>query len=259
MADINLNFKTLRVNLRKYGSEISEDVFERFHPATMNVGDEICVFCMSTSKLTKEHVIPKWLFEKEGKESVVFSSVNRRTQSYNKFVIPACSECNNTILAEIEKLIIKIVENMEIDNRLTDDDLSNIIRWLEILDYKFQVYDCRRRYIKYGNSEYDPHWGDLPVSVMRHFIDMNPFKALDYIRRSQHRITVKSKSDRIDSLVIFWTTRPHLNFFSQPDEYVYVSFPMVKISMFYFLRKKFEDRNDAAEQARYYIENVSKS
>lgn len=258
MVDINLNFRKLRVNLRKHGITISEDVFSRFHPTTLNIGDETCIFCKSTSKLTKEHVLPKWLFEKDV-ESKFISSVNRQTQSYNKAVVPSCSDCNNTILAEIEKNIINILRNIEIGNHLNVKDLSNIIRWLEILDYKLQVYDCRRKYIKHRDSEYDPLWGTMPVSWMRHLIDMNPFKALDYIRRSQRRIIVKSKTDRICSLVIFRTSEPHFNFFSQPDEYVFISFPMYKIAMFYFLRRKFENNKKAGEEALYYIDGVSKS
>lgn len=258
MEGIDFNLRKLRVNLRKQGIEISENVFRRFHPATRNIGDEICVFCKSTSKLTREHVLPKWLFEKDV-ESKFISSVNRQTQSYNKAVIPACSYCNNSILAEIEKNIIYIFQNLEIENHLSVEDFSNIIRWLEILDYKLQVYDCRRKYIKHGNSKYDPAWGHMPVAWMRHFIDMNPFKALDYLRKSQRRITVKSKIDRFRSLVLFEAPKPDFDFFTQPDEYIYVSFPMYKIAVFYFLRKSFEDPEEAFQEALYYIDGVSKS
>src|SRR6202008_4313232 len=96
MEDIKLSLKTLRVNLRKNASEISENVFERFHPAGINFGDEICVFCKSRSNLTKEHVIPRWVFQRNVGDKFV-SSVNRQTQSYNKAVIPACTLCNSSI------------------------------------------------------------------------------------------------------------------------------------------------------------------
>lgn len=152
-----------------------------------------------------------------------------------------------------------ILQNIEKGNHLSTEDLSNIIRWLEILDYKLQVYDCRRKYIRHGNSEYDPVWGTMPVSWIRHFIDMNPFKALDYLRRAQRRITVKSKTDRFLSLVLFETSTPHLDFFTQPDEYIYVSFPKCKVAVFYFLKKKFQDEKKAFHEALYYIEGVSKS
>lgn len=257
MSTIDVNLRKLRVNFRKQGREISEDVFRRFHPTTGNT-EEICVFCKSREKLTKEHVLPKWLFEKDV-ESKFISSVNKQYQSYNKAVIPACPDCNNTVLAEIEKNIINILQKIEKKQQLNIEDISNIIRWLEILDYKLQVYDCRRKYIKYGESEYDPLWGVMPASWMRHFIDMNPFKALDYLRRAQRRIAVKSKLDRFLSLVFFKTSTPHFDFFTQPDEYIYVSFPMHKLSVFYFLRRTFEESDEAFNEALYYIDGVSKT
>lgn len=241
MEIIDQNFRKIRVNLRKQGIDISDNVFRRFHPTTADDVEEICVFCKSTKNLTKEHVLPKWLFEKDV-ESRFISSVNRQTQSYNKAAIPACPDCNNTILAEIEKKVIFILQKLENEKQLDDKELSNLIRWLEILDYKLQVYDCRRKYLKHPNSEYNPFWAPLPVSWMSHYIDMNPFKALDYLRRSQRRITVKSKTDRFFSIVFFETSRPHFNFFTQHDEYIFVSFPMYKLAVFYFLRKKFKKR-----------------
>jgi hypothetical protein len=255
MTELDSKFKSLRVNLRKQGLVISEDVFKRHHPATINIDDEICVFCNSTSKITKEHVIPKWLFEKNT-ESTFISSVNRQTQLYNKAVIPTCSECNNSLLAAIEKYLIKVVQGLDAHEVISNDNLSNIIRWLEIIDYKLQVYDCRRKYIKYGDSEYDYHLGSLPAAMIRHFMDFNPFKARDYLRRAQHRLTVKAKTERINSIVVFDTTESHFNFFSQPDEYIFVSFPKFNCAIFYFLTKKFDNNNDASDEALYIMEKV---
>ena len=258
MGKIDLKFKYLRVKLRQYGIEISEDVFKRHHPATIDINDEICVFCNSNSKITKEHVLPKWLFEKNTERSFI-SSVNKQTQKYNKAVIPTCSLCNNSILAHIENHIIKVIEGLESCEFYSNDDLSNIIRWLEILDYKLQVYDCRRKYIKYGNSKYDSDWGNLPVAMLRHFIDMNPFKALTYLRNSQRRITVKNKTERSNSLIIFDTAAAHFNFFTQPNEYIFISFPMHKIAFFYLLKKNHEQNKDAEKEALYLMKNVFES
>lgn len=258
MTELDLKFKSLRVKLRKSGMDISEDVFKRYHPTTKNAKDEICVFCYSTSKITKEHILPKWMFEKNTEISFI-SSVNRQTQTYNKAVIPTCSVCNNSILSHIENHIIKVIEGLEAYEIYNNDDLCNIIRWLEILDYKLQVYDCRRKYIKYGNSEYDHDWGTMPVAWLRHLIDLNPFKVLEYLRSSQRRITVKAKTTRISSLVIFDTSKPQFIFFSQPNEYIFVSFPMYKIALFYFLRKKHEHYMEAYNEALYLMHKVFES
>src|SRR5688572_31948103 len=138
MRPIDNKFKSLRTNLRKHGKIICEDVFMRFHPSKIMAGSEICVFCNTTSQLTKEHVIPKWLFEHDT-ESRFVSSINKLTQTYNKAVVPCCSACNNEVLAHIELHIIGAAKRLETAESFLYEDLCDIVRWLEIIDYKAQV------------------------------------------------------------------------------------------------------------------------
>lgn len=244
---INSLFIPLRVNFRKHGPEIAEDVFYRFHPATLNVGSEICVFCKVQKKLTKEHVLPKWLFQ--NKTNIGFEiKVNQQSVSYIKSVVPACENCNNSILAEIEKKIIFILENLEKNEYYDDNDLANIIRWLEILEYKLQVFSTRLKYIKYANEPFS-EFGTLPVSWMNHFWEMNPFKALSNIKFTQRNISIKDKSSRLNSLVIFNTREAHFEFFHLPTEYIFISFPMYNNALFYFFRKRFESVKDSHAEA----------
>ncbi|CAD0006729.1 hypothetical protein [Flavobacterium salmonis] len=255
MNEIDSKFKHLRVNLRRFGVEIAEDVFYRFHPITIKAKDEICVFCLSTTKITKEHVLPKWVFEKNTNITFI-SSTNKQIQTYNKAVVPTCAICNNSILAPIESEMIKIFKKSETLNLFSDEDLYNIIRWCEILDYKLQVYECRKVYLKYANTEYDPLWGILPLAHMRHFMELNPLKAFSFLRNSQRRITVKSKINRLNSIVLFNTAKPHFNFFNKPNEYIFVSFPMNNFALFYFLRKVHTDLDKVGEEAIYIIGKV---
>ncbi len=248
MNDINQNFKFLRVNFRKKGRIIAEDIFRRVHPAAPKNVKEICVFCNSTSNLTREHVLPQWLYENDLEISMI-SSVNKQTQTYHKAVVPTCSTCNNIALSNIEECIIRVIKKIESKVNYTQDDLCNVIRWLEILDYKLQVYDCRRKYIKHGNSEYNRFWGEFSVATHRHFIEMNPFKAYNFLRQSQNRITVKRKHERIDSLLIFEPKIFDFSFFSLANEYIFINFPMFKIAIFYFLRKYHNGKEEALDKA----------
>jgi len=232
MNEIDKKFRTLRVNFRKHGKTIAEDVVNRYHPAT-EPGVEICVFCNCSSSITREHVLPKWLVDNE-LHNTMTSNVNKQTLTYHKAVIPACSECNNSILAYIEKYISKAIQTLDQLNDCKVEDACNIVRWLEIIDYKLQVLDCRRKYIKYENSDYDRVWGIFPVSMMRHILSLKPWKAYEWLRTAQRRITVKKKNP----LIVFKTGVRHFNFFTQPNEYVYVSCPMYNIALFYFFKKK---------------------
>ncbi|MDB5025013.1 MAG: hypothetical protein JWP78_2768 [Mucilaginibacter sp.] len=257
MTEVDLKFKILRVNLRRHGLNIAEDVFKRHHHTT-KPKDEICVFCNSITAITKEHVLPKWILENNLQETMT-SSVNKQMITYNKALVPACSECNNSILAFIEKYIIKVIQYMDALDNCSNEDACNIIRWLEIIDYKLQVLDCRRKYIKYGNSEYDRDWGRFSVSMMRHFLSMSPWRAYDWLRSSQRRIIVKEKIKGVNSLIILKPRIPHFYFFTQPNEYIYLSFPMCKIAVFYFFKRRYEYYEDAAAEALDIIKKVAES
>ncbi|WP_426065365.1 hypothetical protein [Flavobacterium sp. DSP2-3-1] len=254
-SEIERKFTRLRVELRKEGLDICEDVFRRFLPSNIVKKPEICVFCNSTSKNTKEHVLPKWLFEKDTDVSFI-SSVNRQIQTFNKAVIPTCANCNNSILAYIEKYTIQVIEKLVSAEKHYVEDLCHIIRWLEILDYKLQVYDCRRIYLKHDKSEYDKEFGIVPISLMRHFIEFTPYKAYDFLRSTQIMMTVKKKMDRINSLVIFDITQPNFDFFTQPNEYIFVSLPNAKIGFFYFFKENYTNTKDAYEDAIKIMKQV---
>jgi len=258
MIEIDLKYRHLRVNLRKHGRNIAEDVFKRFHPAT-EPKEEICVFCNSSSNITKEHVLPRWLIEDELNNTMT-SIVNKQTLIYNRAVVPACSGCNNSVLAFIEKNIINTIQRLDISGDCSDEDLANIIRWLEIIDYKLQVLDCRRKYIKYENSEYDSTWGKFPVSMMRHFITMNPWKSYDWLRNSQRRIIVKEKiCENMNHFVIMRPRKAHFNFFNQPNQYIFLTFSTCRLAIFYFFKMRFDFYEHATAAALDIIKKVAES
>lgn len=257
MLTVDKAFRSLRVNLRKHGYDIAEDVYFRFHPVKVSK-PEICVFCGSTNQLTKEHVFPKWFFEK--KTNLVFvSSANRLTQTFNKAVIPSCANCNNSILSEIEKNILNGIKRFDFSNFDQEEFQCNIIRWLEILDYKCQVYDCRRKFLKFPNCDHDPLWGSLPVSVMNHFVSFAPFRPFDYLRNTQRRIAVMKKIDRLTSLLIFEMSKPNFDFFLKPAQYIYVSIPFRNIAFFYFFKENFSSRKKAIKKAKFIMKKVAET
>lgn len=251
-------FKEIRVNLRKNNVEITEDIHRRKHPYQGILTDEICVFCKTNKNITKEHIIPKWVFEKNVSETMV-SSLNRQSQTYNKAVLPVCATCNNEYLAKIENHIIDILYRIDGLHGIVLEDLFDIIRWIEIIDYKFQVYECRQKYIKYGDLDYDKEWGLFPMAHLRFFHELNPFKSLTLLKRAVTRITKKSKVGKIESLVISRPKVKHFDFFCLVDEYLYISFPMYNLSIFYFLKKEFDNIQDSFKEAYEIIGKVHQS
>lgn len=256
--DLPSKFKTIRINLRKNYIQISENVFRRMHPSNTKKTEEICVFCNTQENITKEHIIPKWVFERDTNLSFI-SKTNKQTQTYNKSTIPACRNCNNTLLSSIEKNTKETVRNIQSKKNLTLEDYENLIRWMEIIDYKLQVHDLRTKFLKYGKDTFDKEFGMMPRAIIRDLIFFNVFKTRSFLRNSQRRITVKSKHKKLNSLVIFRTKEPYFGFFNNPNEYVFISFPMFNIAFFYFLRKEWADYDNATEEARYIMKKVSET
>ena len=251
MTDPNVRFRLLRVKLRRHGAAIADMLLKITQ-------SELCVFCNSSSDITKEHVLPKWLFQNDT-QSTFISSINKQTQTYNKAVLPACSACNNSILAYIEKHIAITTESLATNDDGTKEDLYNIIRWMEIIEYKLQVLDCRRKFLKYGDEPYDPQWGIFPVAMMRHLFDMAPWKTYHSLRRAQRRITLKAKGKCLNSLVAIKTREAHFDFFALPNEYIFISFPQFNIAFFYFLTRKFDYYEEAADEALRIIQKVAET
>jgi hypothetical protein len=257
--DVNKRFRILRVKLRKNSKAIMNDVLKR-HVPILSLKDkpktEICVFCASKDNLTKEHILPKWTFENCTKKYFV-TDVNGSEQTYNKTTIPVCNDCNNNILGGVEKYIISIIDQVDLsESFFTVEQLHNIIRWLEIIEYKFQIVEIRRKYFKHKSNQSIKLLRDIPISVMRPSIDFSPNKAVIQIRLSQRRVTVKSKFENHNSLVVFKTKNKSFHFFHQMNEFIFIELPRFGIAFFYFFTLKFENEETAKKEAMKLIKKV---
>ncbi|MBW8323293.1 MAG: hypothetical protein K0M50_00880 [Prolixibacteraceae bacterium] len=257
--DVSYNFKCLRVKLRQNSKMVVEDVLSRHIPkisAKDKSKKEICIFCASDEDITKEHVLPKWTFEKST-EMFFITDINGSEQTYNKTTIPACADCNNNVLASIESYIISIFKGVDLlKTFFSNKDLHNIIRWLEIIEYKFQILEIRRKFTKSKYADYIPYLADVPISIMRENINYSPSKAIAQIRIAQKRITVKSKKEKENSLVIFKTKNESFHFFHHLNDFIFLELPEFKIALFYFYSKTFVNTKDAHEAAMKIIKSV---
>jgi hypothetical protein len=219
---------------------------------------EICIFCASKKNLTKEHVLPKWTFEKST-EMFFITDINGSEQTYIKTTIPACADCNNNDLASIESYIISLFKSVDLQKDFFSiEELQNIIRWLEIIEYKFQILEIRRKFTKSKYADYIPYLSDIPISIMRENINYSPGKAISQIRIAQKRITVKSKKEKQNSLVIFKTKNESFHFFHHLNDFIFLELPEYEIAMFYFYSRTFQDEKETHDTAMDIIKSVYK-
>ena len=68
-----LKSELLRTTLRNNSKVIVDNIIENHIQRNKKVFSpvKICMFCGSTNEITKEHVLPRWLFEKDTKRFFV--------------------------------------------------------------------------------------------------------------------------------------------------------------------------------------------
>lgn len=209
----------------------------------------VCLFCYTGSPLTKEHVFPKWAFENKPESNFV-SKINGLSHKYGKTTLSACARCNNELLAPFEKKIVHIFQDYAVLQKfLEDDQLEDIIRWLEILDYKFQVFSLATKFRAHKKTGHIPFLSDYPISALDANVDYSPKQVVINLRQSLKRLAVKSKAGTIKSLVIFKSHNPNFHFFHKNNDYIFVELANKKLAMFYFYKQVFDDIISARDAA----------
>lgn len=247
-----LKTKTLRVKIRNNRKCIIENLVKRIVSSNVEL-QEICMFCGSHNELTKEHVLPRWVFENSPKRFFT-TDINGLNQTYITTTIPACSICNSDILNSLEKYIQNIFNNRDIKKfPFSNDEREKIISWLEIIDYKFQILNGRRKFKASKEVGYVPELADIPLSVLRNSVNYSPTKVITEIQRSQNRISVKSKLKSLNSLVAFRTKNKEFHFFHHMDDFIFLELPKQQIAVFYFYKRMFQTELSGYEEAMKVI------
>ena len=216
----------------------------------------ICVFCGSEDNLTKEHVLPKWVFgncEKKYFET----KVNKLNQRYSQTTIPACFDCNSFILGYFECYIEKEFRDTSLDiDYFTYENIEKIIIWLELIDYKFQVLNLRRKFVKIKGQDFIPYLAKFPLSIIQADESTSPSKVFSNVRNALKRLSVKSKKRKINSLVIFKTSNESFHFFNKMNEFIFIELPKHNLALFYFYKQEFDSSKKSFDHAMEIIKKV---
>ncbi|WP_433977493.1 hypothetical protein [Erwinia sp. E_sp_B01_9] len=237
--------------LRKKIRDSQKVVMDKFL-ADHNIN--ICFFCGVEDGLTREHMIPQWVFEKKP-EKFFSATINDIPQSYIKSTIPACARCNNVLLSSVEDKIISILQAKKPgDYDFSECDL--IIWWLELIGFKLQVLDLRQKFIKPKNGPYIPFLADYPLGIMRRGGEESPYRILLGVRQARRRLMKKQKIYEANSLVVFETSNPDMHFFHKSGELIFLELPKFKVAFFHFYNKEFETLKEAHKAAMDIIKKV---
>jgi hypothetical protein len=201
---LSKKLRLLRKNIRENQSKIISSLKENH---TCN----ICIFCGTKNNLTREHILPQWVYEKNT-DKFFITNTNGASQTYNKSVLPCCKSCNNDILGHLEERIKKLFEDTNVgQNEYTIEKIELVILWLEIIAYKLQVMEIRRTFNKDKKSDYIPYLANFPIALLQD-LSLTPTKVFSNLRGSLKKIAIKSKVDKLNSIVFAKTKNPEFNF-----------------------------------------------
>ncbi|HSH25935.1 MAG TPA: hypothetical protein VLA13_10425 [Massilibacterium sp.] len=242
--------KLLRDKVRKKSPYIVEQLIRK------NGDKDLCIFCGSREDLTKEHVIPKWIFESQPDKHFI-TNINGLSQKYIKTVVPACSECNSYLLGLLEEQIKSSFKKVNLQTAFfSAREQDNIISWLEIIDYKFQALNLRREFLKHKEAEYIRFLSDIPLAFMEDKASISPNEVREKIINSSNRIICRSKKIKRNSLLVFKTKNPDFHFFHEMDDFIFIELPRFDVAAFLFLEKQFNQHKQAHNEAMRIIKEV---
>lgn len=248
--DFKLFRNAISNNRKKIVDFISENYIRRVNGRSKNFkGPHICFFCGTPDNLTSEHVLPRWVFDKNSKKWFT-TTINELQQPYEQTTISCCQSCNTVILNNIEKEVNRILTDRDLlKNPLSDAEAECVVAWFELIDFKFQVISITRQFIAHKRIGYNSFLADYPLSVMDAAFDYSPSKVLQVLREAMRRMTVKSKKKRINSLVVFKTSNHSFYFFNKINDFMYVEMPHKKAALFYFYNRDFDTLVEAHDAA----------
>lgn len=249
--------KAVRENVKDVVNYIDRNyVLRENDKAVQPSKQKICMFCGSGQNISKEHIIPRWVFNKNTKAFFTVN-LNGLDQTYNKATVPACTQCNSELLNDLEKLIQGLFENRNVvKNPFEWGETQEIIRWLELIDYKFQIYNITRKFLASKKVGKIPYLMDFPLYMLLQNKDYSPFQVLSAIRRSLKRLSIAKKYKHLNSLVVFKTTNKGFHFFHTIDEFIFLEFPRYQIALFYFFKEEFDTTKAAYDKAMEIIKKV---
>lgn len=247
-------FLKLRIIVRKQGKHIMNKLFDDY--VTGIVTKKIvpsCIICGSEENITKEHVLPKWVFESDAKY-FFRTDVNQLSKTYITATLPACQSCNSDLLNSIERYIQKTLSKVDLQKRYySTEEWENIIRWLEIIDFKFQVLDIISKFRAHRKAGYIPALANFSIAFTR---DMSVRSVTSKCRLALKRIATKDKRERSNALIVGRTIKKTFHYFHTSGKFLHLEIPTYNKAFFYFYEKTFKNDNATKREAMKIIKSV---
>ena len=248
--------KSVRQNIKTVMDFIDQNYIRRKNDRAVKPSSPICVFCGSVGPITKEHILPRWTFQNDT-ERFFNITLNGQEQTYNKSTVPACQSCNSVLLNYLERKMQTVFSAAYSANiQFNDQESQNLIRWLEIIDYKFHIINISKHFLSPRNADHIPYLKDFPIYMLLPNKDYSPNRLLTEIRKTLYRLSVKDKSVSVNSLVVFKTSNKSDHFFHTLNDFIFMELARYGIAIFYFYNRAFKSNRAAYKAAMKIVKEV---
>lgn len=184
-------------------------------------GKECCIICGTNKNITKEHLLPKWVFENDVKKSF-FISPEDTLYSYRLSYLPCCKTCNSSVLGNFEHHIREILKKE--NKNFTISEKEDIIFWIKYLDFKFKIFGVEKACHRNTKSKSNIGLWDKPKNNPKNFFyDLFDLPATT------------------NSLIISEPKQKNFDFFYWKDHYFSITLPQCNVSIIYFFTNKIEN------------------
>ena len=184
-------------------------------------GKECCIICGTNKNITKEHLLPKWVFENDVKKSF-FISPEDTLYSYRLSYLPCCKTCNSSVLGNFEHHIREILKRE--NKNFTISEKEDIIFWIKYLDFKFKIFGVEKACHRNTKSKSNIGLWDKPKNNPKNFFyDLFDLPATT------------------NSLIISEPKQKNFDFFYWKDHYFSITLPKCNVSIIYFFTNKIEN------------------
>lgn len=184
-------------------------------------GKECCIICDTDKNITKEHLLPKWVFENDVKKSF-FISPEDTLYSYRLSYLPCCKTCNSSVLGNFEHHIREILKRE--NKNFTISEKEDIIFWIKYLDFKFKIFGVEKACHRNTKSKSNIGLWNKPKNNPKNFFyDLFDLPATT------------------NSLIISEPKQKNFDFFYWKDHYFSITLPQCNVSIIYFFTNKIEN------------------
>lgn len=182
---------------------------------------ECCIICGTDKNITKEHLLPKWVFENDVKKSF-FISPEDTLYSYRLSYLPCCKTCNSSVLGNFEHHIREILKKE--NKNFTISEKEDIIFWIKYLDFKFKIFGVEKACHRNTKSKSNIGLWDKPRNNPKNFFyDLFDLPATT------------------NSLIVSEPKQKNFDFFYWKDHYFSITLPQCNVSIIYFFTNKIEN------------------